>query len=124
MDSSLKAHPDIAAWVMADPEHGNTLIIQAVRFTSLTEAEFRGFARGVRKTMADLPGGQITVDPLSWAPSGGDYDLRVTLPNAASMQSRCLSRNQPQDLLVVCVETITTSAHGMSAARQGLVVRR
>src|SRR4029077_488752 len=48
MDSAMAGHPEMAAWALNRPEHGN-IIIEATRFATLSEVKFRAYIDGFRK---------------------------------------------------------------------------
>jgi len=119
MDSATAARPQFAAWALNSAGHGN-VIIEATRFTTLSETKFRAYIDGFRREVL-RQADQVTKDSVSWT-NRGEYRLAVRV-RGAFVRTRCLSRSRAGDNLILCLQAASADSTGLGLVPSGLTLK-
>lgn len=114
MDSAFAGQSGIAAWALNSTARGN-VIIEASRFSGMTEVNFRAYIQGFRRKMISLAD-TVLEDHVTWTPGGGEYVLEVRT-RRAFLRSRCLSR--ASDNLIICLQAASVDSAGIGEVPAG-----
>jgi hypothetical protein len=119
MDSAMASNPQITAWALNSKGHGN-VIIEATKFTTLSETKFRAYIDGFRKT-AVRQADRVMQDSVSWT-TRGEYRLAARV-RGAFIRTRCLSRSRAGDNLIVCLQAASVDSTDLALVPEGLTLK-
>ncbi|HEX4632555.1 MAG TPA: hypothetical protein VH163_01900 [Gemmatimonadales bacterium] len=117
VDSSFAGHNEMAVWALTGAGGGN-VIIQATKFSRLTEDLFRAYIRGFRRE-AVRQADAVLEDTVTWS-TRGEYRLEIRVQRAF-LRTRCLSRGGTNNV-IVCLQAAAVDSTGIGEVPAGLTL--
>jgi type IV secretory pathway VirB2 component (pilin) len=111
--------PQYINWAFSDTAGHQALIIQVTGVPGLNEQKFGGFARGLRKGMAQ---GKMISDFTVWEGTHRELRMVVQHPNGLYMVTRCVPSVKPRREYIVCAQTFSGEPTVVTAVSNGLTI--
>ena len=122
LNAGIADQKNMAAWVLQRADSGGTLVVQVTKSASLSETEFRAYARGLRSG-APKGGATIVRDTVTWSGRSGEYQMAVRYATGFEGNMRCVSQRRQTGGLIVCVTTGTPGGDELAFVREGLTLK-
>jgi hypothetical protein len=127
LEKQFAQQPNIGGWALQSDSTGGVVIVLATKADRMTEAAFRGFARGVRKGTGGAEGLNVLEDSVTWTGPTREYRFWAQTREYRYLGIRCLPGGRAGTPVIVCVETVSASPGGndeLEFVRTGFAVGR